>query len=98
QARYATTFVARAKGGHLSWRDRLRLSTPVLAALVPLYSLLVKGGLLCGRVGVLYALDRCIAELIMYRQALASRARRAHQALAVKGPEGLPGSAPEVTR
>jgi glycosyltransferase involved in cell wall biosynthesis len=73
QARYSNLFLARAKVGQLSWRDKLRCRTPLMLFLVPLYSLLVRCGFLSGRLGLVYALDRLIAEAIFFRQALASR-------------------------
>ncbi len=75
QARYADLLLASAKLGKLSWRDKLRCWTPLMLLLVPLYSLFVRLGFLCGKVGAIYALDRLIAETIFYRQALASRLR-----------------------
>jgi glycosyltransferase involved in cell wall biosynthesis len=73
QVRYAREFAARAQGGELNWRDRIRLRSPALAVVSPLVSLLIRGGLFAGRVGFVYALDRLIAELIMFRAAVVSR-------------------------
>lgn len=75
QARYAENFVQRADKGHLTWRDRLRLRAPIFLFLTPLYSLLVKGGIFSKR-GWLYALDRLIAEGVMYRQAIAHQVKK----------------------
>jgi glycosyltransferase involved in cell wall biosynthesis len=71
QARYASNLLRRAAHGHLTVRDRIRLSYGILIAAVPFISLVIRGGWLSGRAGLGYALDRLIAEAIMYRQALA---------------------------
>jgi glycosyltransferase involved in cell wall biosynthesis len=73
QARYAENLVARADAGHLSQRDRMRVNTPLMLLLVPLVSYILKLGVLSGRAGLVYAMDRLIAEAIMFRQALAAR-------------------------
>jgi (heptosyl)LPS beta-1,4-glucosyltransferase len=73
QVRYGREFAARAKGGDLTWRDRLRVHTPLMAVAAPLVSFLVRGGVLAGRVGFVYALDRLLAELIFFRAAVVSR-------------------------
>jgi glycosyltransferase involved in cell wall biosynthesis len=73
QVRYSREFAALAQGGDLTWRDRIRLRSPAMAVASPLISLFVRGGLLAGRVGFVYALDRLIAELIFYRAAVVAR-------------------------
>lgn len=73
QVRYSLSLVKRAGDGKLSWRDRLRVHTPVMIALTPLVSYFLRFGFLDGRAGLLYALDRVVAETIQYRQALAVR-------------------------
>lgn len=73
QGRYAGKLADRYERGEVSGRDRLRVRTPLLIAIVPAFSYFLKAGFLSGRAGVLYALDRLIAEAIMYRQALARR-------------------------
>lgn len=70
QLRYSRNLVARRAEGQVSGRDRLRMSTPVLLFAVPFVSYVLKGGFLSGKAGVLYALDRLIAEAIMYRRSL----------------------------
>jgi glycosyltransferase involved in cell wall biosynthesis len=70
QARYSRSFVARRDAGLLSGRDRLRSSTPLLLFAVPFVSYVLKGGFLSGKAGLIYALDRLIAEAIMYRRSL----------------------------
>jgi hypothetical protein len=73
QVRYAKNFVERAEQGQLTARDRVRATTPVLLFGTPLVSYLLKGGLLDGWAGVGYALDRLIAEAIMFRESIARR-------------------------
>jgi glycosyltransferase involved in cell wall biosynthesis len=69
QLRYADKLINRASMGQLSWRDKLRVNTPIFILITPLYSLLVKRGILC-KAGWLYAIDRLIAEAIMYHRSL----------------------------
>lgn len=49
----------------LRWRDRLRRLTFITPWLVPLYCLTAKRGLLDGRAGLFYALQRGIAESLL---------------------------------
>lgn len=49
----------------LRWQDRIRRLMVVAPWLVPLYCLTVKRGILDGRHGVLYALQRAIAECMI---------------------------------
>lgn len=77
QSRYAENLVARHEQGAVSGRDKLRIRTPLLIAAVPFVSYIVRRGFLSGRAGLLYALDRLIAEAIMYRYALAKRMLKA---------------------
>jgi glycosyltransferase involved in cell wall biosynthesis len=72
QVRYSKNLVRRRLGHAISWRDRLR-STPLFMIGAPFFSLLVKGGILSGKVGLGYAVDRLLAEAIMYRQGLVAR-------------------------
>ncbi len=76
QFRYANNLVSRYINGQVSARDRLRVKWPLLIIAVPLVSYIVRRGFLDGRAGIIYALDRLIAEAIMYRQAVASRLHR----------------------
>jgi len=69
QIRYSKNLARRRLGQKISWRDSLR-STPLFMIGVPLFSLFVKGGILSGKAGLGYALDRLLAEGIMYRQFL----------------------------
>lgn len=73
QLRYANNLCARATDGKQTWRDRIRIRTPLLAFAVPAYSYFLKFGFRSGRAGIVYALDRMIAELLQYRQAIISR-------------------------
>lgn len=79
QFRYSQNLLDRYNRGNVSGRDVIRIRWPFLIFLVPLFSLIFKGGFLDGRAGIVYALDRLIAEAIMYRQALASRLRKDSQ-------------------
>jgi glycosyltransferase involved in cell wall biosynthesis len=72
QVRYSSSLIRRASQGQLTFRDRIRLRSGILVAAVPLLSYVFKGGWLSGRAGLGYALDRLIAEAVMYRQALAN--------------------------
>lgn len=72
QVRYADNFTQRAKYNQLTWRDKIRLNTPLLILITPLYSLIIKGGIFSKK-GWLYAIDRLIAESIMYRASLSSK-------------------------
>jgi glycosyltransferase involved in cell wall biosynthesis len=56
----------------LRWRDRLRRMVVVTPWLVPLYCLTVGCGLLDGRHGLFYALQRGIAEAILSARLLSS--------------------------
>ncbi len=73
QARYSQNFIRRLAAGEASSRDRLRARWPLLIFAVPFVSLVLKRGLFDGRAGLVYALDKLIAEAIMHRQALAAR-------------------------
>lgn len=75
QVRYAEKLADRAERDRLTWRDRLRIKTPLLILITPLYSLLVKGGIL-SQAGWLYAIDRLIAEAVMYQRNLRRRVLR----------------------
>lgn len=72
QVRYSRALVLRIAAGEVSGRDRLRSSTPLLIFVVPIVSYFLRGGFLSGKEGILYAIDRLIAEAIMFRRALSS--------------------------
>ncbi len=58
----------------LGWSDRIRLYTPLAPLLVIVYCLLLKRGLWDGPRGWYYALQRCVAEIILALRLLESRA------------------------
>jgi glycosyltransferase involved in cell wall biosynthesis len=68
QLRNSASLLARARAGHLSFRDKLRMRSPVMAFLVPFVSYVLRGGMLCGKAGLAYAIDRVICETIMFRR------------------------------
>jgi len=74
QLRYSERFAARAAHGQRNWRDWLRFNTPFMVLVTPAYSLLVKGGIF-SRSGWLYAIDRLIAEALMFRRSIEARLR-----------------------
>jgi hypothetical protein len=74
QLRYSEKFAARAAHGQRNWRDWLRFHTPLMMLVTPAYSLLVKGGIF-SRAGWLYAIDRLIAEALMFRRSIEARLR-----------------------
>jgi glycosyltransferase involved in cell wall biosynthesis len=49
----------------LSWGDRLRCQTPFAPAVILLYCLMLKGGILDGKAGWYYALQRTLAEILL---------------------------------
>lgn len=73
QWRYGQKLVARADADSLTWRDRLRLKSPLMILLTPLYAYIAKRGFLNGRAGMIYCIDRLVAEALAYRAALVSR-------------------------
>jgi glycosyltransferase involved in cell wall biosynthesis len=64
-ARLECAHLQNSKWSELKWTDRLRRLAIVTPWLVPLYCLTVRGGVLDGRAGLLYALQRAIAETIL---------------------------------
>jgi hypothetical protein len=71
QARYADALAQRFGRRDLSWSDRIRTSSPLMVLATPLVSYLIRGGILSGKTGAIYAIDRLIAEAIMFRRMLA---------------------------
>ena len=71
QLRYSDNLESRGIYRKHSWRDRLR-KTPFMMLAVPAFSYFFRGGIFAGKIGLGYALDRFIAETIMYRQHIAS--------------------------
>jgi glycosyltransferase involved in cell wall biosynthesis len=70
QWRYAIDVVKRSDAGHATWRDKLRRRTPLMMLITPLYAYIVRRGFLDGRAGVIYAIDRLIAETLAYRASM----------------------------
>jgi glycosyltransferase involved in cell wall biosynthesis len=71
QERYAAaeaTKLLATERGSLSLADRLRLTRWAAPLAAPLYCLVLKGGLLDGRAGLLYALQRTYAEIALALQ------------------------------
>lgn len=79
QVRYGNNLARRCARGELSFKDRLRATSPIMAFVYPFVSLVIYGGLLCGRRGIIYALDRAIAVLVQWRVVLASREAKDRQ-------------------
>lgn len=71
QIRYSASLVDRYARNEVSIRDRIRCNLPLLILVVPLISYIFRLGFLDGKAGILYAIDRLIAESVMYRQAIA---------------------------
>src|SRR5229473_6359195 len=71
QLRYSDDLLCRKSVCKPSWRDRLR-TTPLMMLVSPAFSYFFRGGVFSGKIGLGYALDRLIAETIMYRQHVAS--------------------------
>jgi glycosyltransferase involved in cell wall biosynthesis len=70
QIRYADAFITRSQLGESSLKDKIRRKTPLGILAAPLISLFIKGGILDGRAGIIYAIDRMISEAIKYRKSL----------------------------
>jgi glycosyltransferase involved in cell wall biosynthesis len=73
QLRYARKLVARGHNGQINWRDRLRLCSPAMILISPLASLFIRRGIFCGKLGIIYAIDRIIAEAVAFRESLRDR-------------------------
>lgn len=73
QVRYARNMLRRAESSQLGWRDWVRIRTPIMVLAVLPHVLIMKRGVLDGLPGVIYALDRLIAETIFIREAIAKR-------------------------
>ncbi len=73
QVRYAHNMLRRAETAQLGWRDWVRIRTPIMVLAVAPHVLIVKQGIRDGLPGVIYALDRLIAETIFIREAIAHR-------------------------
>lgn len=73
QWRYARTTAERAETGTITRLDGVRVRSPFLLAASPFASYVWRAGFLSGRIGVVYALDRLIAEALTYRAGLLHR-------------------------
>lgn len=73
QLRYGNLLYQRYDQGSVTFKDRLRATSPVMALVYPIVSLVFRGGMFAGRLGLIYALDRAIAVLVQYRVVLASK-------------------------
>ncbi len=71
QARYGDSLAANVVGGGAGLKDRVRYRLPLFIVLTPVWSLFARAGVLSGKVGWIYALDRLIAEAILHRQCMA---------------------------
>src|SRR5207237_10417832 len=60
QILYARNLLSRARREQLSVRDLIRLNTPLMMFAVPLFSYFIKLGVLAGKAGLIYAVDRLI--------------------------------------
>jgi len=79
QARYAPLEAEKllsVRTGDLGWVDRIRRAGWIAPWLVPLWCLVVKGGLLDGRAGWIYAGERAIAEWLIAMELHARRMER----------------------
>ena len=71
-----TALATRALSENLTWRDRLRVYFPFTFLAPAFISFVLRRGFLDGRGGVVYALDRLIAEAIQYRLVVARRGQK----------------------
>lgn len=76
QVRYSKALVERAKTESLTWRDRIRILSPIMLLLTPFHSYFLRRGFLDGTVGLVYAIDRLIAEALMFRASIVDRMDR----------------------
>ena len=76
QYRYAQGLIMRTKNNSLTWRDKLRMNTPIMVFITPFVSYVIKLGFLSGKAALVYALDRLIAEAVMFRQSLAEQLKK----------------------
>jgi glycosyltransferase involved in cell wall biosynthesis len=76
QWRYAKDTVRRSRSGKVTRKDRIRMKSPLMLFVTPLYALIIKRGLFDGRQGIIYAIDRLIAEALTYRASLSTAVRR----------------------
>lgn len=79
QVRYSKQLVKRASNKNINWRDRVRSRSPLMILITPIYCYFFKLGFLDGKAGIIYALDRLIAETLCYRASLSSLMEEALQ-------------------
>jgi glycosyltransferase involved in cell wall biosynthesis len=77
QGRYMVREVDRATKGRGGWKDWIRSKPPVMPIAVFVYCLIAKGLIFNGRAGLLYALQRAVAEAILSLMLLEERLRQA---------------------
>jgi hypothetical protein len=75
QVRYAKDLLRRSRRGQINPRDRLRTRTPLFLFVTPIYAYLFRLGFLDGRAGLIYAVDRLIAEALAFRIAISPLCR-----------------------
>jgi glycosyltransferase involved in cell wall biosynthesis len=80
QMRYGRDLALRACERALNWRDWMRVYLPFWFLVPALASLILRRGILDGRAGLLYALDRIVAETVFQRQVLLERMRMDREA------------------
>jgi len=97
QWRYAKDTVRRSLSGKVTRRDRIRLRSPLMMLIVPLYALIIRRGLLDGKQGIIYAIDRLIAEALTYRASLSATVRREVAAEGASREDEKPPSTSERT-
>lgn len=85
QVRYARELSRRAQRDELSGRDRIRVRWPFFIFITPFYSYFFKLGFLDGRAGLIYAIDRLIAEALAFRTAISPLAQ---EEIARERPQG----------
>lgn len=73
QLLYAKNFIERQSDGKMNYRDRIRQKTPLGIILTPFIAYFLKLGFLDGKSGLIYALDRLIAEAIIYRYSVSEK-------------------------
>ena len=73
QVRYHKKIEESIASGVYTWRDWLRVKTPLFGLISFFYIYFIRLGFLSGRAGMIYAVDRLIAESIIYRQSLSNK-------------------------
>ncbi|MEM4188451.1 MAG: glycosyltransferase [Candidatus Hadarchaeum sp.] len=76
QVRYGHNLWQHYQAGSVNFKDKLRVNFVGSGFLMAAYSFFIKGGILAGRAGLAYAIDRLIAGLVQYRIGLSHRLRK----------------------